>query len=86
MAGAWLSIGVRVAKAIILGAGIVENAGTTHKGDSKRALALQFAEQAMGLCGDSAMQGVSDEVQEAMRKYNDAYVELQNVLAKSGKP
>lgn len=76
----WILIGARIAKALIVGANAVEGAATTMKGDDKRRLALRVAEDAMSLCGGTLNR--TPEVAKALDDYNDAYVKLQNALAK----
>ena len=75
----WLGLGIRIAKAVIIGANAIEGTATSLKGDDKRALALQVARDAMTLCGSAIV--TTPEIQKALDDYNDAYVKLQNVIA-----
>lgn len=78
----WVLIGARIAKAVIVGANAVEGAATTLKGDQKRDLALRVAADAMAICGGT-LTATTPEVRDALAAYNDAYVKLQNALAKA---
>jgi hypothetical protein len=77
------AIGLKVAKALMLGANTIEGIQGNAKGDGKRELALRFAQEALGFCQDNQGVPYTDKVREAMKKYNDAYVELQNALAEA---
>lgn len=77
------AVGVRVAKALILGANTIEGIQGAAKGAGKRDIALKFAQEALGFCQDNQGVPQTQKVREAMQRYNDAYVELQNAIAEA---
>lgn len=75
------TVGVKVARAIMLGANTVEGMRGEVKGNDKRKLALQVATEALGFCQENVAIPMTAKVREAWADYTDAYVKLQNALA-----
>lgn len=88
---AWIAAAGGIIKLIEMGINLVESSKTTVKGEDKADLALQFASalasqgcQGGGRQGDP-FQVMSNDLQDAVKQYQKAYVQLQNVLAKEGR-
>jgi hypothetical protein len=85
---AWIAAAGGVIKLIEMGMNLVERSKTTAKGGDKADLAMQFASAlGQGGCqgGTDPFQAMSNELEEAIKAYQSAYVTLQNVLAKEGR-
>lgn len=83
----WLAIGIKVAQVALAAFNITENTQTPVRGGAKYALAHDIMSQMLGSCeGDAAVRDIlqngSDDERKALRDYADAYVKLQNVIAK----
>lgn len=76
-----LGVGLKVARALMLGANTVEGLQGTVKGSEKRDVALRVAQEALSFCQDTQGIPMTSKVRDAMQRYNDAYVALQNALA-----
>lgn len=82
-----VAIGVKLARAAMLGANTIEGLRGTVKGADKRELALRVAQEALGFCQENQQIPMTPKIRDAWEAYNDAYVKLQNAIAgDSGAP
>lgn len=86
----WLAAGLKLADVGIRVFNMVEKSRTTEKDKSKTGMAIDFARDVLGGCSDpsaasaQALLMQDPDVKQAFEKYAEAYVNLQNVMAKKG--
>lgn len=79
----WLQIGLKLAPFIIAAVRSVEKT-SAKKGNDKREDALAFVDELLSSVEGTCNANISkvDEVREATKELIDAYVKLQNIIAK----